>query len=70
MQLNVRIEPIDHLRLSDDALKMVLNGTTLRLADPTFLVSEHELKSDYMIKIWKFSESYRQKHSFKAWKND
>ncbi|XP_055295182.1 beta-1,3-galactosyltransferase 5-like [Sitodiplosis mosellana] len=62
MQLNARIEPIYPLRLSDDALQMVLNGTTKTLPEPMFIVSEHDRKYDDMIKLWKFTEEYRKAH--------
>ncbi|XP_055296054.1 beta-1,3-galactosyltransferase 5-like isoform X2 [Sitodiplosis mosellana] len=62
MQLNIRVEPIYPFRLSDDALQMVLNGSTTKLPDPMFIVSEHDRKYDEMIKLWKFTEEYRSEH--------
>lgn len=62
MQINVRIEPIYKIRLSDDQLNMVLNGTNTTFPDPMFLVSEHDRKYDDMIKLWNFTEPYRREH--------
>lgn len=66
MQLNVKAIPIYPLRLSDDALKMVLNGENMTAPDPMFIVSEHDRKYDEMIKLWKFTEEYRRKHSYNS----
>lgn len=62
MQLNVRIEPIYPFRLSDVALKMILNGLNTTLPDPMFMVSEHDMKYDDVIKLWNFTASYRLQH--------
>lgn len=64
MQLNVRVEPIFPIRLSDDPLQMVLNGTNTTLSEPVFIVSEHDRKYDDMIKLWNYTEAYRRAHPY------